>query len=94
MGDSVKVTFLNPSTCGIYTDGGTRYRIDKATSQRTKEIDNELLDHVNAYFAGESPPGSTRASIETVFDHRVLVPAYFDSRHNRGIQEFLGAQRT
>lgn len=83
------VTFLNPRTCGIYKDGGARYRSDPNTGKRTEQIDNELLDHVNAYLAQGNPPGSAQADIDYVFRQRILVPTYFDNRYNVDILELL-----
>ena len=83
------VTFLNPSTCGIYKDGGARYKADPVSGKRTKEVDNELLDQVNAYLSGNSPPGAAHIEVHEIFDRCVLVPTYFDDRYNVGIRRFL-----
>ena len=80
------VTFLNPLTCGIYKDGRARYKVDPATGQRTTEIDNELLKQVDAHLRGTSPPGMVEVSVDDVFERQVLVPTYFDDRHNDGIR--------
>src|SRR5437868_1298444 len=58
------VVFLNPRTCGIYKDGGTRFKTDPKTGRRTADIDNELLDHVTAYLENKLPPGSTRVGLK------------------------------
>ena len=91
MSDARTVTFLNPRTCGIYKDNGARYKVDPETGERTTEIDNELLDQVKAYLSGSNPPGAAYTSIADVFDRCVLVPAYFDDRHNAGIRHFLAS---
>ena len=83
------VRFLNPLTCGIYKDGKARYKVDSATGRRMTDIDNELLEHVDAYTDGINPPGGAIVSIDEVFERQVLVPTYFDHRHNEGIGEFL-----
>ena len=83
------VTFLNPRTCGIYKDGGTRYKIDPNTGKRIEQVDNELLDHVNAYLTQRNPPGLAHANIDYVFDQRILVPTYFDNRYKVDILELL-----
>ena len=89
MQESETVTFLNPMTCGIYKDGQARYKIESATGLRMTDIDNELLEHVQAYTKGSTPPGSTTVSLDEVFQRQVLVPTYFDYRHDEGIEEFL-----
>lgn len=50
-----EVVFLNPRTCGIYKDGGTRYKTDPKTGMRTAEVDNELIEHVNLFLSGKVP---------------------------------------
>ncbi len=78
-----KVLLLNPFTCGIYKDGGTRFKIDAASGKRSKaEIDNELGDHVDAYLAGRLPPGAAFVPLRTVFGSGILVPRYYDGRWN------------
>jgi type I restriction enzyme M protein len=74
------VVLINPATCGIYKNGGTRYKVDHATGRRTEQIDNELGEHVAAYVAGKLPPGAVRVSIDSVFRKRLLVPRYYDAR--------------
>lgn len=83
------VTFLNPRTCGIYKDGGTRYKTDSDTGLRTTEIDNQLLEQVEAYLSGETPEGTTQVELETIFSKQVLAPTYYDERYNSGIYRLL-----
>ncbi len=78
--DHAEVIFLNPFTCGVYKDGGARYKIDPATGRRTGEIDNELGEHVSLYLAGREVPGMVSASLKDAFSKRVLVPRYYDAR--------------
>ena len=85
------VVFLNPKTCGIYKDGGTRYKTDEATGQRTDEIDNELLEHVEIYLKHKSPPGLARVATSTAFRAGILAPTYYDKRYNDGIESLLKA---
>src|SRR3977135_2294013 len=89
MSKQPSVKFLNPRTCGIYKDGGTRFKTDPKTGLRTTDIDNELLDHVNTYLANESPAGAARVDMESVFKRQVLVPTYYDQRYNDGIHRLL-----
>ena len=37
------VVFLNPTTCGIYKDGGARYKIDQATASGGKYIGSAVV---------------------------------------------------
>jgi len=83
------IVFLNPRTCGIYKDGGTRFTTDFKTGKRTTEVDNELLQHVDAYLAGQKPPGMATLAPEEVFKKRVLVPTYYDHRLNEPINNLL-----
>src|SRR5438552_3773743 len=84
-----RVVFLNPRTCGIYKDGGKRYKTDPATGRRTDEIDNELIEHVEAYLAGKKPNGIATIPLRTVVENHVLVPIYYDSRYQERINELL-----
>ena len=93
MSGAKTIAFLNPRTCGIYKDGGIRYKTDPATGRRTTEVDNELLEQVDSYLARRTPPGTAHVSIADVFDRHVLVPTYFDDRYNAGIRELLNANQ-
>lgn len=75
-----EVVFLNPFTCGIYKDGGARYKIDPQTGRRTDEVDNELGEHVGLLLSDANVPGAVRMNVEDVFRKRVLVPRYYDTR--------------
>ena len=89
-----EVVFLNPHTCGIYKSGGIRYKTDPATGKRTKEVDNELAEVVDAYLAGNNSPAIARSCVEDIFKCQVLVPRYFDSRWDTAISEFTAANQT
>ena len=89
MSNHETVTILNPLTCGIYKDGQARYKVDPATGQRTAEIDNELLEQVESYLSGIDSPGRAEIPLNDVFQRQVLVPTYFDYRHNEDIRHFL-----
>ena len=79
-----EVTFLNPRTCGIYKNGGARYKVN-TDGERTEIIDNELLDHVAAFNAGKSAPGSSIVPLRTIYENDVFVPNYYDNRWDSGI---------
>lgn len=81
------VVFLNPRTCGIYKSGGTRFKTDPKTGIRTTDVDNQLLEHVDAFMRNEMPPGSTRLPAAKVWTSQVLVPAYYDRRYLTPILE-------
>jgi len=83
---NLDVVFLNPRTCGIYKDGGPRFKTDPATGRRTEEVDNELKDHVEQYLAGGGPPGMAKLPVKRVMKRGILVPTYFDVRYNADIQ--------
>jgi type I restriction enzyme M protein len=87
---SPNIIFLNPRTCGIYKNGGVRYRIDSSTGKRTNEIDNELIEQVDKYIKGGSPSGIAKVPLKTVYKRKVLVPTYYDDRYNHGIRSLCG----
>jgi len=87
------VIFLNPKTCGIYKNGGTRYKTDSETGLRTSEIDNELIEAVEAYLSGEKSPGEAVVDVKDVFRRKVLVPTYYDQRHDEPIQQLLQREK-
>jgi len=84
-----KVTFLNPKTCGIYKSGGIRYKTDPATGTRTEEIDNELIEVVDAYVEGSASTCRFDVNESIVFTTGVIVPTYYDDRYNHPIREML-----
>lgn len=84
-----EVVFLNPRTCGIYKDGGTRYKTDTETGKRTAEVDNELIEHVNLFLNGKMPDGAKKVPLIRAFENKVLVPTYYDDRYQQGIQKLL-----
>jgi len=83
------VSFLNPRTCGIYKSGGGRFKTDPDTGRRTDEVDNELLEAVEAYVGGQPSAGQAQMALGEAIDRRVLVPGYYDPRHVDGIRSFL-----
>ncbi len=82
------VVSLNPATCGIYKSGGTRFKIDAATGERTAEVDNELADVAEAYLDRKNTPAVVSVPLAVVFAKRVLVPRYFDPRWSAGFERF------
>jgi type I restriction enzyme M protein len=90
---SPAVTFLNPRTCGIYKDGGPRFKTDPVTGRRTDEIDNELIEHVMTYLKGVDPAGSASIELSQIFANEVLVPTYYDVRLNEPIERLLKAEK-
>lgn len=92
-GDTGDVVFLNPFTCGIYKDGGTRYKIDLPTGIRTEEIDNQLGEQVDQFVEGHEAPGVVRVKLEDIFSNQVLVPKYYDNRWLDDFQNLLSRER-
>ncbi len=72
------VVFLNPKSCGIYKNGGTKYKVD-AQGQRTDLVDNELLDVSIEYAKGNRP---TAVCLANVYANDVIVPQYYDIRYD------------
>lgn len=84
---SKNVVLLNPRTCGIYNDGGPRFKVDPRTGLRTGHLDNEMDDHISLFLRGYSTPGMTKLPLDKVFEDRVLVPRYYDSRWDEAFDE-------
>jgi type I restriction enzyme M protein len=82
------VFMLNPKTCGIYKNGGVRYKIDSAGA-RTKQEDNELIEHVELMKAGKAVPGYYSIPLKTVYDAGLLVPRYYDRRWDNEFEKFI-----
>src|SRR4051812_29208014 len=89
MESSDSVTFLNPRTCGIYKNGGPRFKVDPVTGQRTAEVDDQLKEFVDAYLQGTSTPGQATVPVGRVWSRGVLVPTYFDDRYQLEIRDLL-----
>jgi type I restriction enzyme M protein len=87
--NSQKVVLLNPKTCGIYKNGAPRYKTDLLTGKRTDQIENELIETVEAYLVGKDSPGESLISLDEIFNKRVLAPTYYDNRYNEGIVQLL-----
>lgn len=83
------VFFLNPRTCGIYKNGGTRFKTDPSTGHRTDVIDNELIEAVTLYLEGKKSPGANTVKLQDVYERKVLAPTYYDERLNRPIKDML-----
>lgn len=86
-----EVVFISPKTCGIYKDGGTRFKPDTLTGKRTKEIDNELQEYVDRFLSGEDFEGLTRKRVKDIFERQILVPRYFDARWEVDFQNLVDA---
>lgn len=89
---SGNVAFLNPRTCGIYKNGGIRYKTDAASGQRTEQIDNELIEVVDTFLKKGSSPAIAQHPIKEVYDKKVLVPRYFDKRWNSELEGLLDSE--
>lgn len=87
------VVFLNPLTCGIYKDGGTRYKIDPISGRRTNDIDNQLGEQVDEFIERRPAPGVVRVPLDAVFANRVLVPRYYDNRWLEDFEALLQRER-
>lgn len=75
------VVFLNARTCGIYKNGGPRFKTDPATGRRTSEVDDELNEMVDAFIAGKKRDGIVTVPAKDVRESRVIVPTYYDHRY-------------
>jgi type I restriction enzyme M protein len=95
--EEATVVFLNPKTCGIYKDGGPRFKVDPATGMRTSVVDNELLTHTEMHLSGVAPEGAAEVSLRMVHEKKVLVPTYWDRRYSLDaikLAEKLGCRLT
>jgi type I restriction enzyme M protein len=86
-----QVFFLNPRTCGIYKNGGTRFRVDKHGA-RTERVDNELLEHVEGFVSGAKPEGMAVVPLAKA-NAGVLVPRYFDNRWDEPFEKLKAAKK-
>ena len=84
-----KVVFLNPKTCGIYKNGGIRFKTDRSTGKRTNEIDNELIEVVNTFVNGGKSICRFEVEKEEVFKNGVIVPTYYDERYKTPVKNLL-----
>ena len=87
-----KVVFLNPQTCGISKKGMPRYKV-KPDGTRTDEIDNELIEHVEALLKNKKPIGLIRKTSESCNRSSVIVPRYYDPRWDEQFNEFLNSSK-
>ena len=85
----MNVVFLNPRTCGIYKNGEPRYKTNPLTGLRTAEIDNELIEAVDAYLNSETSIGESQIPLDQIYGRRVIVPTYYDERYNEEIHGLL-----
>lgn len=83
-----EVFFLNPRTCGVYKNGGPRFKVD-ADGKRTDKPDNELLEHVVDFVAGKMPPGGYKRPRTSFHLNDLLVPRYHDPRWDRDFDAML-----
>lgn len=86
---SRNVVFLNPRTCGVNKDGGRRYKVDPITGRRSREVDNELLAHVEQFVCGKTPDGMVVKDRGEVLRKGILVPRYYDERWDAELGDFL-----
>lgn len=86
---SNKVAFLNARTCGIYKNGGPRFKTDPNTGRRTEQLDDELNDLVDTYLAREQHPGITQIAADDAWAKRVLVPTYYDRRYEESFEQLV-----
>jgi len=94
MAKAEKVTFLNPRTCGIYKNGAPRFKTDPKTGLRTDQLDNELIEAVDAYLNNRKSPGQAVVPLKTVYEKQVIVPTYFDVRYGQRIKKQLRELKT
>lgn len=85
-----EVLLLNPATCGVYKNGGARYKVDHNTGRRSGELDNELGENVDTLLAGLEPAGAARVAVDEIFARRILVPRYYDERWVSDFRDLVG----
>jgi len=86
-----QVFFLNPRTCGIHKSGGTRYKVDEHGA-RSAQVDNELLEQVEAFVGGKNPPGMATIPIAKGAPS-LLVPRYFDRRWDKPFEDLKALKK-
>ena len=85
--DRDEVTFIDSQTCGIYKNGSDRFVVD-AAGNRTSEIDNQLLNDVIKYSAGDRADFKT-VTIRETQEKDVLVPRYYDPLFELPFSKFI-----
>jgi type I restriction enzyme M protein len=86
--DKMKIFYINPRTCGVYKNGGSRFKVD-SDGQRTKVIDNELIDQVVQYRSGNISPGSVEKPASAFSWSAPFVPRYHDPRWNEPFDDLV-----
>lgn len=89
MTKAANVTFINSRTCGIYKNGGPRFKTDLLTGMRTNEIDDELNSLVDQYLSGKASPAIQQVPLSLTTDRGILVPTYYDPRYNLELERLL-----
>jgi type I restriction enzyme M protein len=77
------VEIINSKTCGIYKNGSPRFKVTQS-GERTKEIDNELLEMSSKYHKGQS---YQKVCLADVIEKDVLVPQYYDESYEDPLKE-------
>lgn len=83
------VVFLNARTCGIYKNGGPRFKTDPKTGKRTTELDNQLDELVDLYLANKAHPAITSVPLSKIREQGIVVPTYYDRRYEEGFERLL-----
>jgi hypothetical protein len=73
-------------TVGINKDGLDLYVIDRATGERTTNIDDRVSADIDALLAGDKGPTSRWVEAERF---PVAVPVYYDDRHTAALDHLL-----
>ena len=79
--DAGSVAMLNPRTCGVYKGGSKRFKVT-ADGQRTRDVDNEILEQVLIWRNGMLPVGGVEIRVSSALRKDVLVPTYYDPRYD------------
>lgn len=85
-----KVFVSYADTCGINKDGNTLFRVDPKTGKRTEEVDDKLIEDIDALLSGnEAATGRWIASD----DITIGAPRFYDARYEDAVENLLSRKK-
>lgn len=82
--DEVFVSYAD--TCGINKDGNILFKIDPKTGKRTDEVDDRLIEDIEALLSGKK---ATTGRWVSLSDITIGAPRFYDVRYEDAIEKLL-----